>query len=494
MFPNYLHPRPKNLLRLSCGVSFFLLAAAENILPSVDVAIIGGGFSGLVAAKDLVAANKSVVVLEARDRVGGRVFDTQFPDGTATYLGAQFVGPGQTRMVALSKEMGVDFFTPHTEGNIVLYINGTRSQISNESNATGSAAIDNASLAEIALVEKTLDSFARELDPAAPWDHPRANEWDSQTFSNWLDSNVISPYVKFAYNLLVGAGVCEEIKGISFFSTLISIGTNRAKDDPNPSGLLSGAEGGAEAFICKGGCQNVAIRIAKLLGPTRVQLNSPVRLIEKTRNGYKIQTDNGIVTAQKVVIAIPPAMAARIRYLPPLPAGRDQLSQRTPMGSVAKIIAQYKSPFWRASGLSGRAFSNMGLSTVVWDISPEDGSSGVLLGFVSGDRARSIDGKSQAEIESLATKDFVSYFGAEAANVKAWKIQQWDQEEYTRGGFDSNYGPGTLTSLGKYLAAPYEGIHFAGVETAQFWRGYMDGAISAGERVAAEVLDSLSYI
>ncbi|RYO48588.1 hypothetical protein AA0116_g12331 [Alternaria tenuissima] len=164
------------------------------------------------------------------------------------------------------------------------------------------------------------------------------------------------------------------------------------------------------------------------------------------------------------------------------------------MGSVAKIIAQYKSPFWRASGSSGRAFSNMGLSTVVWDISPEDGSSGVLLGFVSGDRARSIDGKSQAEIESLATKDFVSYFGAEAANVKAWKIQQWDQEEYTRGGFDSNYGPGTLTSLGKYLAAPYEGIHFAGVETAQFWRGYMDGAISAGERVAAEVLDSLSYI
>ncbi|RAQ99795.1 amine oxidase [Stemphylium lycopersici] len=479
-------------LLLAFSYYSFPALATDTIHPHVDVAIIGAGFSGLTAAKELQAANKSFVVLEAYNRVGGRVFDDNFPDGTRTYRGAQFVGAAQTNMVAMAKEMGVELIPTFNSGNTVLVINGTRTVFSPDASGAENLPVDPAILVEVANTEKILNEFANEINPAAPWNHSRANEWDSQTIASWLDSQSLSPIARLVFDTTVSTGFCEESGEVSFLSLLLSIGTSRNETETGSLDEINSAVDGAESMICKGGCQNIAINIAKILGPDNVKLNAPVRVVRKTDHGYKITTDAGTVTSKRVVVAMPPVMSSRIRWVPPMPAGRDQVSQRMPMGSIAKVIAKYKAPFWREDGLSGQALSNTGLVVSAYDISPEDGCSGVLLGFVPADRARAIDGKSHEYIQDLVKKDFVNLFGPKASAPTDWVIQQWDQEEYTRGGYNSNFPPGTLTKYGPYIATPFQGIHFAGVETSLFWRGYMDGAISAGKRAAIEVLDSLN--
>ncbi|CAN9121336.1 unnamed protein product [Alternaria alternata] len=479
----------KVLPSLLLASSYYTLPtlATGTIHSHVDVAIIGAGFSGLTAAKELQAANKSMVVLEAYDRVGGRVFDDKFPDGTVTYRGAQFVGAAQSNMVAMAKEMGVELIPTYNNGSTVLFINNTRSKFPSDSSVTGDLPVDAASLTQVATTKMLLNELASEINPVAPWNHTRANEWDSQTFASWLDTKNLSSTASFDW-------ILRRIREVSFLSTLLSIGTSRNETGSGSFNQVTSSVDGAESMICKGGCQSIAIKISELLGSEHVKLNAPVRIVRKTEHGYEISTDAGTVTSKKVVVAMPPVMSSRIQWVPPMPAGRDQISQRMPMGSVAKAIAKYKTPFWRADGLNGQAFSNTGLVVSTYDVSPEDGSSGVLLAFIPADQARKIDGESHEDIQAMVTKDFVNIFGPKASAATDWIIQQWDQEQYTHGGYNSNFPPGTLTKYGPYIATPLEGIHFAGVETSLFWRGYMDGAISAGKRVAAEVLDSLSYI
>jgi monoamine oxidase len=468
------------------------LATTHHASQYADVAIVGGGFSGLVSARELVKANKSVVVLEARDRVGGRVFDTKFSDGSTAPLGGQFVGPAQTNMVALAKEFGVELMPSYANGSNVLYFNGSRSIFSSEAETTGSLPIDAASTAEVVYIEELLDTLGNQLDPAAIWKHPQAYEWDSQTFGSWLDNHVSSASTRFVMDLAAKTGFCEEPGLVSFLSVLVSIGTSRPANGTGSFNEIVSSVDGAEAMWCKGGCQQIAIKIAEELGSERVKLNSAVRLIENTAHGYNITTDAGTVMSRKVVLALPPPMSSRIRFVPRLPAGRDQFSQRSPMGSVAKVIARYDKPFWRAHGLSGQAYSNRGVSFSTFDISPEDASSGVLLGFVTADQSREIYGLSKAEIQTRVQKDFVNYFGPEANNATEWIVQHWDDEEYSRGGYNSLYGLGALTRYHEYVSTPFQGIHFSGVETAEYFRGYIDGAITSGERAAKEVLDALN--
>lgn len=468
------------------------LATSHHSSHYTDVAIVGGGFSGLVSARELVKANKSVVVLEARDRVGGRVLDTHFSDGSTAPLGGQFVGPAQINMVALANEYGVELMPSYANGSNVLYINGTRSVFSSEAETTGSLPIDAASLEEVARIQELLGTLGNQLDPAAIRKHPQAYEWDSQTFGSWLDNHASSATTKLVMNLAATTGFCEEAGLVSFLSVLVSIGTSRTANGTGSFNEIVSSVDGAEAMWCKGGCQQIAIKIADELGSERVKLDSAVRLIEKTAHGYKITTDAGSVMSRKVVLALPPPMSSRIRFVPPLPAGRDQFSQRSPMGSVAKVIARYDKPFWRAHGLSGQAYSNRGSAFSTFDNSPQDASSGVLLGFVTADQSRAINGLPKAEIQALVKQDFVNYFGPEAKNATEWIVQQWDEEEYSRGGYNSLYGLGALTRYHEYISTPFQGIHFSGVETAEYFRGYIDGAITSGERAAKEIIDALN--
>jgi monoamine oxidase len=191
-------------------------------------------------------------------------------------------------------------------------------------------------------------------------------------------------------------------------------------------------------------------------------------------------------------VALSPSLTGRIDYSPPLPALRDQLTQRMPQGTVIKAMAVYAQPFWREQGLSGQAASMLGPVKSTFDNSPPEGTPGVLLGFVEGRHARELGQLGREERRQAVLDSFKRFFGAEAARAIEYLESPWTDDRWTRGCYAGYMTPGGWTSHGPALREPVGRIHWAGSETATRWIGFMDGAVSAGQRAAREILSRLS--
>ena len=237
----------------------------------------------------------------------------------------------------------------------------------------------------------------------------------------------------------------------------------------------------------KGGSQQLALRIADRLGDD-VQLGAPVTAVRQDDESVKVTHDGGVVEGGRVVVAVPPTLAGRIRYSPALSPLRDQLTQQVPMGYVTKVQLAYPEPFWRAEGLSGSVFSLEDEVSVIFDNSPPDSSCGVLLGFLEGGHARWAGKLPPSERKGLILSVFAKFFGPRAADPDEYVERDWAAEEWSRGCYGGRFGTGVWTGYGEALRQPVGRIHWAGTETAEVWNGYMDGAVRSGERAAREVL------
>ncbi len=256
-------------------------------------------------------------------------------------------------------------------------------------------------------------------------------------------------------------------------------------------GMLFDTQGGAQDSRFVGGSQLVSQRLAERLGPDVVRTGTPVRRIEHGDDGVTVTADGATVRARRVVVALAPTLAGRIVYDPPLPGYRDQLVQRTPMGTVVKTMAVYDEPFWRADGLTGQATSDVGPVKLTYDNSPPDGSPGVLLGFLEGARAREFGLMAPDERRRAVLGTFTRLFGPRAARPERYIERLWAEEEYTRGCYGAHMPTGAWTAYGPALRAPIGPIHWAGAEVALIWSGYMDGAVRSGESAAREVAAAL---
>lgn len=239
------------------------------------------------------------------------------------------------------------------------------------------------------------------------------------------------------------------------------------------------------------GAQEVSLRIAAELG-SAIELSSPVRRIVQDDAGVSVVTDRGTRRASYAIVAVPPALAARIDHEPGLPAARDALTQRMPMGATIKCIAGYERPFWRDKGLSGEAVSTGGPVVVVFDDSPPDGTRGALVAFIVGEPARAWGARSPEDRRRAVIDDLVRFFGPEASHTVAYVEQDWQSEVWTRGCPTGSTSPFALSLLGAALREPVGRLHWAGTETATEHAGYMDGAVQSGERAAAEIAARLA--
>ncbi|WP_338684087.1 flavin monoamine oxidase family protein [Streptomyces acidiscabies] len=491
--------RPFSRRKLIGGAGALTLAAtatgtasaqAATATRDVDVAIVGAGLAGLTAARDLVAAGKTVVVLEARDRVGGRVLNLKLANGGVTEGGGEFIGPTQTRMKALADSLGVDTFATYNTGNNLLYKDGKKTPYATDGALGSVPPVDLAGLANAAIVQASLNDMAKQVPVDAPWSAPKADEWDRQTFETWLRANAVVPSAKFLLDVACTSIFSAEPRELSLLFVLYYIAGAGDANNPGTLERLTETAKGAQELRFVGGSQQVPVKLAATLGD-RVVLNAPVRSIAKSGSRYVVSADGATVTASRVIVAVPPPLAARITYDPLMPAARDQLTQRLPMASVAKAIAVYDTPFWRADGLNGQVVSDSGVISSTFDNSPPDASFGALMGFIEADKARQLDAASEAEVRTVVLKDFTTYFGVKAATPTSFALHRWNNEQYTRGGPVSIAAPGVLTQYGRSLRVPVGGIHWAGTETSVYWMGFMDGAVRSGERVAREVLAAL---
>ncbi|MCD0450867.1 FAD-dependent oxidoreductase [Actinocorallia sp. API 0066] len=454
----------------------------------VDVAIVGGGLSGLTAARDLVAAGRSVVVLEARDRPGGRVYGLPLGDGTTSEGGAEFIGPTQDRIAALAQSLGVATFKTYNTGKNVYHRNGRRSLYATDG-LLGAVPPD-WGVIDLELALTRLGNAANKITPGTPWTAQGAEDWDSQTFHTWSRANTLSSGARFLLDAFISTTLSVRAKEVSLLYVLNYIAAAGNAGNPGDVDRLINTAGGGQESRFVGGSQEVPVRLAAALGD-RVRLSAPVRRIAQEGDRVVVTADGVTVSAKRAVVAMSPAVTAKIEFLPGLPAARAQLAQRFPMGSVAKFVAVYPTPFWRAEGLTGQAVADSGAIDATFDNSPPDGSRGILMGFVSQTNLRSLRAGSAADLTAACLASFTKLFGAQAGAPTRTAHQIWDDEPWSGGGPTGITAPGVLTEFGPALRAPHGLVHWAGTETSDYWTGYMDGAVRSGERVAAELLPLL---
>ncbi|MEU8347597.1 monoamine oxidase [Actinomadura meyerae] len=459
-------------------------AAARTAPLGADVVIVGAGLSGLTAARDLAAAGRSVIVLEARERPGGRVYGLPLGDGTTSEGGAEFIGPTQDRIAALAGEMGVETFKTYNEGKNVYYRNGKRSLYATDG-LLGAVPPDWGVIdLELALLK--LGAMIKEIPVGEPWKAAKAEEWDAQTFYTWSRSNSLSGGARFLMDAFASSTLSMRSQEISLLYLLNYAAAAGNESTPGTIDRLINTKGGAQESRFVGGSQEVPVRLAARLGDI-VRYNAPVRSIASTADGVTVTADGVTVSAKRVVVAMSPAIAGKIDYSPGLPASRAQLMQRYPMGSIAKFVGVYDTPFWREDGLTGQAVADSGAIDATFDNSPPDGSRGILMGFINQANIRKLDGASADEVRAAGLASFTKLFGDKAAAPRMTAVQRWDNEMWSGGGPVGIAPPGALTAFGPALREPCGRIHWAGTETSDYWTGYMDGAVRSGERVAREV-------
>lgn len=445
----------------------------------VDVVVVGAGLAGLTAATELGHAGHSVVVLEARQRVGGRTLNHPVGRGEVVEVGGQWVGPGQDRIMARAKSVGVPTFKTYTKGEQILEYRGSKSHFTGLIPPLPAAdAKDFGQL--LGKIIKLQDTVPTET----PWTAPNAGLLDGQTAETFKLANSSTYGARFLFDLAVSAVFAADPRDISLLHMLFYFHAGNGIIN------LTSTVGGAQDSRFHGGSQLVSIRMAERLGK-RVVLGAAVRQISQGRGGVTVHSDAGTWRAKRVIVAASPVLAGRIAYHPEMPAIRDGLTQHVPQGSVIKYEAVYPTPFWREAGLSGYANSDQHPIVLTYDNSPPEGRPGVLLAFVLGRDARTLGTRPAATRRSVVLDGFARLFGSRAARPRELIEHNWSEEAWTRGCYAGYMPPGVWSEYGAALRTPVGRIHWAGTETSDVFMGYMDGAVRSGERAAAEVAHRL---
>ncbi|YAL82549.1 flavin monoamine oxidase family protein [Dermacoccaceae bacterium W4C1] len=451
-----------------------------------DVVIIGAGLSGLIAARQVLRAGLEPLVVEASDRVGGRILSEQVAPGVVLELGAQWIGDTHTRMQSLAAEFGIGTYRQFEDGEATYEFDGPGSPVLREAEFTrahGSAQ------RAVEQVLRRLDEMASTVSADQPWAAPNADEWDRITVAQWYDAQGLDGVGRELLEICTVGILAVPTSEVSLLGLLTNVATCGVGAD-----LLSESEGGAQTMRFVGGTSRIPQALAASLGD-RIVLDSPVTTLSYRDDDVTVTCRTGLqVRARRAIVALAPTLAGRIMYDPPLPGLRDQLTQRMPQASATKMFALYDEPFWRADGLSGQLISTVGPARMSNDscMPPGESDAGILLGFLEGESSRVAARWSEQERRDAFVDELVRHFGPRAARPELVVEGGWVEREWTRGCYNANPGPCGWIHFGPALTAPIGPIHWAATETASQWSGYMEGAVEAGERAAAAVLASCS--
>jgi monoamine oxidase len=451
-----------------------------------DVVIVGAGLAGLTAARQLTKRGHSVIVLEARDRVGGRTLNHPLGDGQAIEAGGEFFGPTQDRVLALAKSAGIGTFKAYNKGDNVYVHDGVRSTypaVPGLPNPPGDPNVFKGSLALLG----PADALGRQVGVRAPWNAKTAAALDKQTFDRWVRANSHSPLMGPILDAASQALYGKDSSQVSLlFNSFYSATAGDAKHPGSFARLIS-VQGGAQESRFKGGSQLIALAVAKALG-RRIRLNSPVHSITQTKRGVRVVASGFTVDARRAIVAVPPALARRIHFSPALPPAKQELLARFTAGDMIKAQVIYPTPWWRDKGLSGQLVFPAGPAGATYDNTPESGAPGVILGFVGGRFAKPFRALDAAARKQAFVDELAAALGDEARGDSDYFDMDWTAEAYTRGCPTGSTPPGVLSRYGAHLRPATVRVHWAGTEPPTTgpatWTGPCGAASASHEKLA----------
>ncbi|QBJ98020.1 FAD-dependent oxidoreductase [Rhodococcus sp. ABRD24] len=452
-------------------------------MTDVDYCVVGAGFAGLSAALRLKQSGRSVALLEARDRLGGRTFTETRDDGVWIDRGGAWVGPGQDRIYALMDEFGIPTYQQYTDGDAMMVVDGKQYRY----RGTIPMTMSTWAVANLGAVFLELGELCKTIPLDAPWEAKRAAEWDRISLAKWLDDNVVSRPARELLEMAIAGCYTSAASEVSFLFVLYQMASGGGP------GFVLGVEGAAQDARPVGGMGAIYRAMAAELGRS-IHLSQPVRSIEQDDDGVTLRTAQLKVRARRAVVAVPIAIASQIHYEPMLPVDRSLLHQRMPSGSILKIAALYDEPFWRADGLSGQSAAPGSPAMVTIDAGTDVPAPGVMCIIVEGPPARALASMADGDRRAAVVGALAERFGKRAAAPIDYVEQNWTTEEYSGGGMLSHAPTGVLTEFGSALREPCGRIHWAGTETSSVMCGWIDGAVRSGERAAREVVAADHFV
>ncbi|HET6794870.1 MAG TPA: NAD(P)/FAD-dependent oxidoreductase [Acidimicrobiales bacterium] len=445
-----------------------------------DVCVVGAGYAGLTAARRLRSGGRSVAVLEARDRVGGRIWTQALGDGTPVDRGGAWLAPRHDAMFGLAAEMGVSTYRTYVKGAHLL-VDGERIR-----RYTGLIPkISPGAVITIALAQTRIDRLARKVPADAPWTAARAAEWDARTIGSWVARAGVRTRIGHdLFEMAVRGLFATDLDKVSLLHLLQLVNGHHGIN------VLFSIEGGGQENLIEGGAGSIARRMADDLGDS-VRLSAPVRAVTQGAGGVVVTADGITVSCRDVVVATPPALTLEIAFDPPLEPDRVELYRNAVGGVESKTLVVYETPFWREDGFSGQSAEPGSAAEVTLDSSPSSGSPGVLASFTFGPVAERYDAMEPGDRRRAVLDALVRRFGPRAAQPVDLVETAWWSEPWSRGCSMAHLPPGVLSRHGHLYTRPLGRVHWAGTETSGVSHGAMDGAVRSGRRAADEILEGV---
>ncbi|MCS6790181.1 MAG: FAD-dependent oxidoreductase [Bacteroidia bacterium] len=430
-----------------------------------DALIVGGGISGVYAAYLLREKGYRVLVLEAQSRLGGRLYTVYTPEGWPVDLGGQWVGPQQTHLLRLIEKLGLGFYPTPMQGDHLLVLPEGGIQ-----RYKGSIP----KLPWLALVDlgwglHRFRAKMKAVHPQAPW-HITEPTWEAITLAEWSRSQFRTILARELFNTGMATVLGCEPEEVSLWHALFY-----ARSAGSLEALIE-TEGGAQAYKITPGASVLVETLAQFVP---YQIDQPVIQITYCPDKVEVRTLRGdTFQARWAIIAIPPAMTARIHWSPPLPPLYQQLGQRMPMGAITKVVAFYERPFWRDKGYSGHVVKLAGALRTLFDTSPPNATYGQLTGFGVGALARALLTVSPEARTDHYQQELTKLWGTPPQRLY---VQAWSGEPFIGGGYGGYFPPGGWRFCGQVLRKPLPPLYWAGTERSPAWMGYIEGALIAAQ-------------
>lgn len=415
--------------------------------------VIGAGFAGLAAAHKLKAANWKVTVLEARDRIGGRVFSYSFAQNPKLVceLGAEWVGESHERVKALCRDFSIPLQKHQFEDYLMQDGKVSRP------GAWGFSA----------QAQTAFEKLMKQYETLTAAQKSKLDQYDWWTYLEKIGFTEDDLRLR---DLMDSTDFGESIRHVSAFAATAEYAESSPKNEMD--------------YKMTGGNSRLAEELAKRIGAENIKLNAPVTEINQSKGIVTIKTGAETLTADACICTAPINSLLKINFNPALPSVQAEAAQKLIYARICKNSVLYEDRFWKDENFS--MVSDTTAHFYFHSTQNQAGEAGILTSYAIGEKADVLASQSDERRMKIITRDLVDFNDQAPKLARNIVSYAWQRDKYTDGAY-ALYRPGQWFGLRPILQRPHGKVLFAGEHLAD-WQGFMEGAVETGEAAAQSLI------